>query len=127
MASGARYGAVIFSGDKERLVRFYEAMTGLPVRVNDEDVTVLSSDEFELVIHALPGEPPVGHPAPPRQDVYIKPFFPVKSLSNAREKAAALGGQLRPRSEEWEARGFRACEATDPDGNVIQFREHATP
>lgn len=125
MTRGARSGTVIFTGDKERLARFYEAMTGLAVRSSDRDVTVLSSDEFELVIHALPGEPPVGQPAPPRQDVYIKPFFPVPSLSDAREKAAALGGQLRPRHEEWEARGFRACEATDPDGNVIQFREAA--
>jgi len=55
-----------------------------------------------------------------------KPFFPVTSLSKARERAVALGGQLRPRSEEWEARGFRACEAIDPDGNVIQFREDAS-
>ena len=60
-----------------------------------------------------------------REDSYIKPFFPVNSLSEARERAVALGGQLRPPNEEWEARGFRACEAIDPDGNVIQFREDA--
>ncbi len=125
MAASTRAGAVIFTGDKVRLARFYEAMTGLAVRVTDPDITVLGSDEFELVIHALLGEPPVGQPPPVREDVYIKPFFPVKSLSEARERAAALGGQLRPRNEEWEARGFRACEAIDPDGNVIQFREDA--
>ena len=50
----------------------------------------------------------------------------MPSLSEAREKAAALGGQLRAAEEEWTARGFRACEAIDPDGNVIQFREEAT-
>jgi predicted enzyme related to lactoylglutathione lyase len=120
----ARTGVVIFTGDKERLARFYNAMTGLPVRVNDEGVTVLASDEFELVIHALPREPAV-QTSVPRQDVYIKPFFPVKSLAEAREKAEALGCHLGPANEEWEARGFRACEATDPDGNVIQFRQDA--
>jgi hypothetical protein len=27
--------------------------------------------------------------------------------------------------KEWSARGFRACETVDPEGNVIQFREDA--
>jgi hypothetical protein len=75
------------------------------------------------VIHSLSREPAASKPPLARDDSYIKPFFPVKSLSEAREIATALGGQLRPQNEEWEARGFRACEAIDPDGNVIQFRE----
>lgn len=125
MATSTRPGVVIFTGGKERLARFYEAMTGLAVLSSDRDTTVLASGEFELVIHALPGEASVGQPPLVRKDVYIKPFFPVRSLSEARERAAALGGQLRPASEEWAARGFRACEAVDPDGNVIQFREAA--
>jgi hypothetical protein len=37
----------------------------------------------------------------------------------------ALGGRLSPAAEEWRGRGFRACEAIDPDGNPIQFREDA--
>jgi predicted enzyme related to lactoylglutathione lyase len=118
-------GAVIFTGDHKRLAKFYEAVTGLSVRFTDEQITVLGSDTFELVIHSLPGEPPVSDPPRVREDSYIKPFFPVKSLSETREKAVALGGQLRPANEEWEARGFRACEAIDPDCNVIQFREDA--
>ena len=124
MSENARPGAVIFTGDRERLARFYEAVTGLPVRVNDDRVTVLASEHFELVIHALPGEPP-GRASAARQDGYVKPFFPVASLAEARETAASLGGRLRPPGEEWEARGFRACEAVDPDGNLIQLREDA--
>ena len=123
MASNIKPGAVIFTGNHKRLAKFYEAMTGLAVRFTDDSITVLGSDAFELVIHSLPAEPDVSEPPAAREDSYIKPFFPVASLSEVRERAAALGGQLRPRSEEWEARGFRACEATDPDGNVIQFRE----
>jgi hypothetical protein len=99
-------------------------MTGLPIRVSDISVTVLATEHFELVIHALPGEP-LGHPSAAREDVYVKPFFPVVSLAEAREKAASLGGSLRPADEEWESRGFRACEAVDPVGNLIQFREDA--
>jgi len=115
---------MIFTGDKERLTTFYQAVTGLPVRVSDDSVTVLASDYFELAIHALPGEPR-GHASAAREDVYVKPFFPVTSLAEARKTAESLGGKLRPAQEEWQARGFRACEAVDPDGNVIQFREDA--
>ena len=125
MAANIRPGVVIFTGNLKRLAAFYGGMTELPVGFADDNVTVFSSETFELVIHSLPGEPPSREPATARLDVYIKPFFPVTSLSEAREKAAALGGQLRPASDEWEARGFRACEAIDPDGNVIQFRENA--
>jgi predicted enzyme related to lactoylglutathione lyase len=122
MSRNARPGAVIFTGDKPRLARFYEAVTKLPRRVDDDRVTVLASEHFELVIHALAGEPP-GDPSAARQDACVKPFFPVASLAEARKTAASLGGSLRPPNEEWEGRGFRACEAVDPDGNPIQFRE----
>ncbi|MCI0621006.1 MAG: hypothetical protein L0387_04925 [Acidobacteria bacterium] len=125
MARNIRPGAVIFTGDQQRLAKFYQAVIGLAVRFTDGNVTVLGSDTFELVIHSLVAEPPVSEPPLAREDSYIKPFFPVTSLHEARERAAALGGKLRPQNEEWEARGFRACEAIDPDGNVIQFREDA--
>lgn len=124
MSTDIKPGAVIFTGDHKRLAKFYEATTGLSVHFTDKDITVLRSDTFELVIHSLPGEPAVSEPPRVRQDSYIKPFFPVRNLSQARERAAALGGQLRPQNEEWSARGFRASEAIDPDGNVIQFREN---
>ncbi|HEU4365556.1 MAG TPA: VOC family protein [Candidatus Krumholzibacteria bacterium] len=125
MANDTRPGVVIFTGNHGRLATFYEAVTGLPVRHKDDALTVLGSDTFELVIHSLPGEPAAGEPPAVREDCYIKPFFPVASLAEARKQAAALGGRLRPKEEEWKARGFRACEAVDPDGNVIQFREEA--
>lgn len=86
-----RPGAVIFTGDKERLTRIYQAMTDLPIRVSDDSVTVLASDHFELVIHALPGEPS-GHASAAREDVYVTPFFPVASLTEARKRAESSGG-----------------------------------
>jgi predicted enzyme related to lactoylglutathione lyase len=125
MINSIRPGAVIFTGDHKRLAKFYEAVTGLTVSYTDDQITVLGSDIFELVIHSLPKEPAVREPPRVREDVYIKPFFPVASLAETRKKAADMGGQLRSQNEEWEARGFRACEAIDPDGNVIQFRQVA--
>lgn len=125
MTTHTRPGVVLFTGQQERLAQFYEALTDLPVHVSEGSVTVLATDDFELVIHALPGEP-LGQVSDPRNDAYVKPFFPVHSLSEARERAAALGGMLSPAAEEWEARGFRACEGIDPDGNRIQFRQMAS-
>ena len=122
MANTTRVGTVIFTGGKDRLARFYEAVTGLEISTEDDKVTVLTSEEFELVIHALPGEP-VNQAMQRQREAYVKPFFPVKSLAETRKRAADFGGQLSPANEEWEARGFRACEAIDPDGNPIQFRE----
>ena len=125
MPNNARPGAVIFAADHQRLAAFYAAVTDLPVSATDDTVVVLRSDTFELVIHRLPGEPPVGDPPVARLDGFIKPFFPVADLGQARDKAAAFGGRLQPADEEWSARGFRACEGVDPEGNVIQFRQNA--
>jgi predicted enzyme related to lactoylglutathione lyase len=121
-------GVVLFTADLKRLAQFYAAVTDLSVTLSDDQITVLESDTFQLVVHLLAGEPAVSVPPRIREDSYLKPFFPVASLAETRKKAAAYGGQLRPASAEWEApeRGFRACEASDPDGNVIQFREPLT-
>lgn len=123
--TNVRPGAVIFTHDHRRLAKFYEVVTGLSVSLADDQIVVLRSETFELVIHLIPNEPVVAEPPRVREDAHIKPFFPVKSLAEAREKAATVGGSLRAADREWSARGFRACEATDPDGNVIQFREEA--
>ena len=123
MATQMFPGTVIFSGDHYRLAKFYEAVTDLTFFYTDDQVTVLRSATYELVLHALRGEPLVENPPHPREDTYIKPFFVVASLAETREKAAAHGGKLEPADKEWSARDFRACEAIDPDGNVIQFRQ----
>jgi len=121
----ARSGAVVFAASPKQLAEFYAVTTGLPVIHADEEHVVLASGSFELVIHQMHGGTPVQGPPTPRRDTAIKPFFVVASLAVVREKAAAMGGRLEPVQKEWSARGFRACEAVDPEGNVIQFREEA--
>ena len=98
MSNNIKPGVVIFTGDHKRLAKFYEGMTGLTVSFADDQITVLDSATLELVIHSIKNEPAVSNPPRIREDGYIKPFFPVETLSEAREKAAALGGQLRPQS-----------------------------
>lgn len=123
MESKTKPGVVIFASEPSRLARFYAAVTGMAIVLADEGLIVMESGAFQLLIHALAGEPVPEGPAAAREDSYIKPFFPVASLAETRERAATLGGVLRPASQEWEARGFRACEGVDPEGNVIQFRQ----
>lgn len=116
---------MLFAGDQTRLARFFGAMTDLVVHSGDASHTVLASASFELVLHALHGEPAATSPLPPREDACTKLFFPMASLTEARATVAMLGGALQPAEREWSARGFRACDGVDPEGNVIQFRRAA--
>jgi hypothetical protein len=129
-------GAVIFAADVDRVARFYEVLLLMsPVHV-EPGLRVIASDRTELVIHGVPPHvlavvppgdaPPGGRPAA-REDAAIKPFFVVPSLAAARDMAPSLGGYLFPPEREFTARRFRACNACDPEGNVVQFRELFLP
>jgi predicted enzyme related to lactoylglutathione lyase len=125
MTEAIRSGAVVFAQDQARLAQFYMALTGLQRQSGDQTHTVLASDAFELVLHARRGEPAMATPPSAREETCVKLFFPVPSLAQARQVAAALGGSLYPPDKEWLGRGFRACDGIDPEGNVIQCREPA--
>ncbi|MFN9798100.1 MAG: hypothetical protein ACK57A_17700 [Gemmatimonas sp.] len=124
-------GAVIFAANVDRVARFYEVLLLMsPVHV-ETGLRVIASDRTELVIHQVPPHvlPPVpeGTAPAPREDTAITPFFVVPSLAAAREMAPPLGGYVFPREREFSARRFRACNACDPEGNVVQFRELLLP
>lgn len=122
-------GLVIFAKDIRRVAAFYEAVAGLAVAEAAKDHIVLRSTTMELVLHGIPAriarQIQISSPPELREDSALKPFFPVASLARAREQAAALGGGLSPAEREWEARGFRACDGFDPEGNVLQCRQAA--
>jgi hypothetical protein len=120
-------GAVIFAANVDRVARFYEViLTMSPVHV-EPGLRVIASDRTELVIHGVPPHvlaPAVSGTVPePREDTAIKPFFVVGSLAKARDMAPLLGGYVFPAEREFTSRRFRACNACDPEGNVVQFRE----
>ena len=122
-------GLVIFAKDIHRVAAFYEGVAGLDIAQADTDHVVLRSATLELVVHGIPAriarEIVIETPPELREDSALKPFFPVASLATARQRAAALGGGLQPAPREWQARGFRACDGHDPEGNVLQLREPA--
>lgn len=118
---------VVFAKDVAALARFYGAVADMAEVHADNDHTVLDQDSFQLVVHGIPPaiaqQIQITRPPQVREDTPIKLCLPVARIDEARRKAAQLGGQVDPESEEWQARGFRACDGHDPEGNVFQVRE----
>lgn len=117
---------VLFVSDVPRLSTFYRELASMTIVHQEASHAILEIEGFQLVIHALHGEP---SPQPSsdgqlsvRDDSYFKLCLPVESLDAARSQAASLGGFIKAREHEWEARGFRACDGHDPEGNVLQVR-----
>jgi predicted enzyme related to lactoylglutathione lyase len=120
-------GAVVFAKDLQRMARFYERVFSLAVTHAGDDHVVLESARQQLVIHAMAGRWAkgihIGTPPARRVDAAVKLFFAVDRIDALRATAAALGGQIDPPARAWEARGFRAVDGHDPEGNVLQLRE----
>jgi hypothetical protein len=96
---------------------------------SDRDHVVLDEEGFQLVIHGIPAQiaEQIVITVPPalREDMPIKFCLPVQSIQAARDKAHELGGAVLPADRAWIARGFRACDGHDPEGNIFQVREPA--
>jgi predicted enzyme related to lactoylglutathione lyase len=117
---------VVFVADVRRVSTFYREVASMSVLIDDDGYTVMEIEGLQLVVHKLAGEPQVRETVRLRQDSYVKLCLPVASIAEARSLAAANGGAIKSPQHEWEARGFRACDGHDPEGNVIQVREAAT-
>jgi hypothetical protein len=82
-----------------------------------------------LVVHRITngGSVPGDITASParRAMAAFKPVFFVPNISNLRVVAEAHGGVMEPADREWSFNGVTVCDGLDPEGNVIQFREHA--
>lgn len=121
--------AVIFAKDVPALAHFYCEVAEMAVVHSDKDKVVLDEHGFQLVIHGIPESIAetiiISTPPAVREETPIKICIPVSTIDAARSKARALGGQVAAKAQEWSARGFRACDAYDPEGNVFQVRESA--
>jgi predicted enzyme related to lactoylglutathione lyase len=123
----AHTGAVIFAKDMERVATFYAALVPMARVHADDSIIVLEAGLVQLVIHALPphiaATIDVVSPPAAREDSSVKLFFLVDRLSDVRANVTRYGGWLFDASREFVARGFRAVDGVDPEGNVVQFRE----
>ncbi|HEV7571226.1 MAG TPA: VOC family protein [Thermoanaerobaculia bacterium] len=127
MASPARSGVLIYAKDVERLATFYETVLGISRAHDSPELVVLESPETQLVLHGVSAK--IVHsifittPPARREQSALKAFFAVESISAARIAVAQLGGEVF--EDEFSARGFNACNACDPEGNIFQVRENA--
>ena len=121
MSYDSRTGAVLFAARLDRVAAFYSSVLGLSEANRDDDHILLESPGFQLVVHRIPGRPAataeVAERPVRRAAAAIKPVFFVRSVANAH------GGAMDPEEKEWRFHGALVCDALDPDGNVIQFRE----
>lgn len=115
---------VVFVDDVARVAAFYRGVAGMKQTHADDRHVVLEIPGFQLTVHALASHGgDSGRAYPTREDSYVKLCFPVADLAQARAIASSLGGEVWPADREWEARGFRACDGRDPEGNVFQLRQ----
>ncbi len=122
--------AVLFVAQVRELTAFYRDVASMAIIHEEPGHAVLERDGFQLVVHALRGKPTSllksDGEINVREDSHVKLCLPVHRIADARSCAAALGGSIKPPEREWQARGFRACDGHDPEGNVFQVREAAT-
>lgn len=130
MSNRPKPSAVIFARDIIPMAHFYTHVVGMIAVHTDQDHIVLDADGFQLVIHGIPAAIAasfdISVPPEIRTDTPLKICLPVDSIQQARRLAKSLGGKIKPRTSEWQARGFRACDGYDPEGNIFQVRENAT-
>lgn len=130
MSYQSRTGAVLFAQSLDRVATFYSIVLGLNEKNRDVDHVLLESPGFQLVVHRITrGGPAAGDTAgaPTRRaEAAFKPVFFVPSISRLRGVAATHGGIMEPADREWSFNGVTVCDAIDPEGNVIQFREQAS-
>jgi predicted enzyme related to lactoylglutathione lyase len=131
MATLPKPGAVLFAKDVASMAKFYEALLNMSVNLRQDDLVVLETMTFQLVIHGIPkviaDTFTITVPPQLREEVPAKLIFPVASLTSVRENVVRLGGGMFGKNREFERNGFRACDGYDPEGNVVQFREAVAP
>lgn len=126
----SRTGAVLFARRLDQVAAFYANVLGLREAHRDADHILLESPGFQLVVHRIPGDvaAAVDVAALPvrRASAAFKPVFFVQSLAKVRAIANAHGGAMEASDKEWTFNGVVVCDALDPEGNVLQFRETRT-
>ena len=127
MSYESRTGAVLFARRLDHVATFYSRVLGLSEANRDADHILLESPGFQLVVHRISDDSvtPIktAEPPTPKLRAALKPVFFVHSLAGVRMIVSAHDGSMEPRDKEWSFNGVAVCDAIDPEGNVIQFRE----
>ncbi len=129
MSYESRTGGVLFAKNLDRVATFYSVVLGLTEANRADDHILLESPGFQLVVHRITAGTSAGAgitgPPARRAMAAFKPVFFVPSISRLRRIVETQGGVMEPADQEWSFNGGTVCDGLDPEGNVIQFREHA--
>jgi hypothetical protein len=119
---------VVFAKNKKRLSAFYRQTLTLEVIESQSSHELLSARGIEIVVHAISrkyaADIKISKPPQIREDSPFKPAFVVKSLDHVRAAAVATGGGLKAIELAWQIRGATVLDGHDPEGNVVQFKQH---
>jgi catechol-2,3-dioxygenase len=122
-----RSGLVIFAKDLQRVADFYMKTLTLQVVEQDESYIVLHAEGIEIVVLQIRPEISAGitisDPPEVREGTPFKPAFIVDSFSDIREIIVEAGGTLQPMQAAWQFQNTLVLDGTDPEGNVVQFRQ----
>ncbi|QUY44273.1 hypothetical protein HRE53_21740 [Acaryochloris sp. 'Moss Beach'] len=125
MPGPSKAGLFVYAKYLKCLANFYETVLKISAVHQSDEYVVLQSSDIQLIIHAIPQHIAKGitisSPPEPREQTALKFFFTVSSLSDARQAAAELGGEVF--TEQWSSPAFHVCNACDPEGNIFQVRE----
>jgi predicted enzyme related to lactoylglutathione lyase len=117
----------VFAKQVDKVSLFYQQALGLKVEVSDKTHDLLVGQNYEVVVHAISKayaqSIEIESPPKRRDDVALKPTFVVDDLEVVRAAAKANGGYLKPIKQAWRIRGYIVLDGTDPEGNVIQFKQ----
>jgi catechol 2,3-dioxygenase-like lactoylglutathione lyase family enzyme len=111
-------GAMLFVSDIDRMADFYSGVMGFRA-INGskaENWIEFDTGECRFALHQIPGEYP-GEDASfqPREELPIRLDFTVTDVASERARLEALGVKVL-------IRPWGACDAVDPEGNLIGLR-----
>lgn len=128
MSGPAQSGLFIYANDVDKLARFYGSVLGMTPLSASRDLVVMQSPGIQIVFCAIPPQvaKSIEAESPPklRDDAAFKFFFTIPSIDRAQDAAVEHGGHILP--DRWQGPGFVACNACDPEGNIVQLRERTT-
>ncbi len=126
--SAATVSLVVYAKDREVLSRFYTELLGLTEVEVGNGFTLLSGTGVELSVVGIPEDIAAGiqisSPPVTREETPLKFSFLVGSISQAVQRVGKAGGSFKSLESAWSWRGMRHLDGHDPEGNVLQLREH---
>ena len=112
-------GAMLFVSDIGRMADFYSGIMGFRVVQGStaENWIEFDTGECRFALHQIPQELLCDDASfEPREELPVRLDFAVADVASERARLEALGVKML-------IRPWGACDAVDPEGNVIGLRE----